>query len=209
MDKEDYELYVIAFYFTVTTLVTVDYGSMAESNMAERIMCILLIIIGMITFSFATGSLSSIISSYDSKESQLKMKIATLNEISNEYKLDIEMFNKLAKTIKYDHSKKQKYTINFMEELPHKLKLELAMIMMQRMYSGVSFFQDKEKSFLAWIARLIKPLNVEDGDYIYKEGEEIVESKNAMHDLMFSLFHGQRCSWLCTTSARQQVLLVD
>lgn len=64
-----------------------------------------------------------------------------------------------------------------MEELPHKLKLELSLIMINRMYSNVTFFQSKDKSFIAWVARLIRPLNVDDSDYIYKEGEEIVESK--------------------------------
>lgn len=64
-----------------------------------------------------------------------------------------------------------------MEELPHKLKLELALIMITRMYSNIQFFKEKESSFIAWIARLIKPNKVEEGDYIYKEGEDIVESK--------------------------------
>ena len=134
------ELYVSSFYFTVTTLVTVGYGDITAQSMAEKIMCIILMIIGVIIFSFTTGALSSLITSYDSSEAQLKEKIATLNEISAEYKLDIEMFNKLAKTVRYDHSKKQKDTLMFMEELPHKLKLELAMIMVKKMYASVSFF---------------------------------------------------------------------
>ena len=43
------------------------------------------------------------------------------------------------------------------------------------MYSSLSFFQNKDSSFIAWIARLITPIRFEDGDYIYKEGEEILE----------------------------------
>lgn len=64
-----------------------------------------------------------------------------------------------------------------MEELPTKLKLELALIMINRMYANITFFRNKEKSFIAWIARLIRPINVDHEDYIYKEGEEIAESK--------------------------------
>jgi Ion channel len=124
----------------VTTLVTVGYGDITAVSPGEKVMCIILMIIGVLVFSFTTGSLSAIISSHDSRETQLKEKIATLNEISNEYSLDIEVFNKLVKTVKYDHSKKQKDTLVFMEELPHKLKLELAMIMMKKMYANVTFF---------------------------------------------------------------------
>lgn len=93
----------------------------------------------------------------------------------------MDTFNRLVKSIKYDHSKKQKDVISFMEELPRKLKLELSLIMINQMYANVVFFRDKDKSFIAWIARLINPLNMEESDYIYKEGEEIAESKETFY----------------------------
>lgn len=54
-----------SFYFTVTTIVTVGYGDITAVNTGERMIAIFLMIIGVISFSFATGSLSSIISNYD------------------------------------------------------------------------------------------------------------------------------------------------
>lgn len=61
---------------------------------------------GVISFSFTTGAIASIITSYDSKEALLKEKIGTLNDIHIEYRLNIDLFNKLARSIKYDHSKR-------------------------------------------------------------------------------------------------------
>jgi hypothetical protein len=98
-----------------------------------------------------------------------------LNDIQIEYEIDIELFNKLAKTIKYDHTKKKRDILQFIEELPHKLKLELAMVIHLKMYATVDFFMGKDKSFIAWIVTLIRPLNCESEDYIYKEGEEVFE----------------------------------
>lgn len=43
------------------------------------------------------------------------------------------------------------------------------------MYSSVVFFQDKDRSFITWITRLIVPLNMEAHEYVYKEGEEITD----------------------------------
>lgn len=117
-------------------------------------------ITGVVAFSFATGALSSIISNYDSTEAKLKEKMATLNDIQGEYKINDDLFNKLVKTIKYDHSKKSKDVLQFMEELPHKLKLELAMAIHKKMYASVIFFDKKEKSFIAWIGTVIHPMNV-------------------------------------------------
>ena len=92
----------------MTTLVTVGYGDITAYSNEEKMLCIILMIVGVISFSFATGALASILTSYDSKEALMKEKIATLNDITMEYDLDINMFNKLAKTIKYDHTKKKR-----------------------------------------------------------------------------------------------------
>lgn len=108
VDLEDYKLYVTSFYFSVTTIVTVGYGDITAISAGEKIMCVFLMIIGVVAFSFATGALSSIITNYDSSEARLKEKFATLNEIKEEYKISSTLFNKLIKSIRYDHSKKQK-----------------------------------------------------------------------------------------------------
>jgi hypothetical protein len=84
--------------------------------------------------------------------------------------------------------------LQFIEELPHKLKLELAMVIHLKMYSTVDYFMGKDKSFIAWIVTLIRPLNSESEDYIYKEGEEVFESKNILIIILikFSLFLSER-----------------
>jgi hypothetical protein len=64
-----------------------------------------------------------------------------------------------------------------MEELPYKLKLDLAMTIHTKLYSNLYYFQDKDKSFIAWISTLLRPINVEDEKYIYREGEEVTEGK--------------------------------
>lgn len=87
------------------------------------------------------------------------------------------MYNRLVKTVKYDHSKKSKDVLLFMDELPHKIKLELAMEIHKKMYQTIKFFREKDKSFIAWIGTVLRPLNIQEQDYIYKEAEEISESK--------------------------------
>jgi voltage-gated potassium channel len=66
-DLSNQSLYIAALYFTVTTIVTVGYGDISAFNSEERVFCIFLMLTGVISFSFATGTLASLISSYDSK----------------------------------------------------------------------------------------------------------------------------------------------
>ena len=65
MDYDDLELYIVSFYFTVTTIVTVGYGDITPKNAQERLFCVILMLIGVISFSFITSTLTSIISTQD------------------------------------------------------------------------------------------------------------------------------------------------
>ena len=48
-------------YWTVQTITTVGYGDIGGSNNLERLFCSLAMLVGVIAFSFANGSLASII----------------------------------------------------------------------------------------------------------------------------------------------------
>ena len=56
-----FELYITSFYYTVSTVTTVGYGDISGSNVLERAFAIVIMMIGVMSFSFASGSLSSIL----------------------------------------------------------------------------------------------------------------------------------------------------
>lgn len=55
------ELYLTSFYFTIETITTVGYGDIGPLTPVEKIFCIATMILGVIAFSFASGSLASIL----------------------------------------------------------------------------------------------------------------------------------------------------
>ena len=61
-------LYVTACYFTVTTITTVGYGDMGPTQTEERLLGIATMIVGIFTFTFATGALTSMISNEDARK---------------------------------------------------------------------------------------------------------------------------------------------
>jgi len=65
------EIYVTSLYYTVTTMTTVGYGDINGTNTLERVISIMIMLIGVSAFSFATGSLSSILSNYDQANAKL------------------------------------------------------------------------------------------------------------------------------------------
>lgn len=65
IDDVDNSLYLTSFYWTITTITTVGYGDISGTNDIEKLFCSLMMLFGVIAFSFANGSLASIISNYD------------------------------------------------------------------------------------------------------------------------------------------------
>ena len=62
-------------------------------------------LIGVISFSFATGTLSSILSNIDTQKAKLKSKLELLLEIKQEYHLNNALYDDLRQALKYDASR--------------------------------------------------------------------------------------------------------
>ena len=71
-------MYTTGLYWTVTTITTVGYGDISATNTAERIVASIIMIIGVIAFSFSTGSLSSIIQNVDSRQAEYRKRLEIL-----------------------------------------------------------------------------------------------------------------------------------
>lgn len=65
MDPGAKQTYILSLYWTITTITTVGYGDIDITNSWERLFCASIMIIGVISFSYANGSLSSILTTYD------------------------------------------------------------------------------------------------------------------------------------------------
>lgn len=74
-------LYVTSFYFAVTTITTVGYGDISGNSTLERLICFFLHLVGVLSYSFASGSLTTIISNYDNINDKNKDKMNILNNL--------------------------------------------------------------------------------------------------------------------------------
>ena len=169
-----YEQYLTSFYFTITTITTVGYGDITISTWSEKIFCTIMMIMGVMTFSFASGSLASIIQSIDNQNATYKNQLTVLNKIFKDYSLPIKLYARLKSSLKQNGENKDlQNTHDFMAGLPHKLKLELSVYIYQDTYQSLDLLFEKSSSFIAWICPLFKPQVVVDYQYIYFEGDEV------------------------------------
>ena len=149
-------LYITSIYFTITTITTVGYGDINGGNTLERCVAIGIMILGVISFSFATGSLSSILSNYDQANAKLQERIAIVNRVSKGYFLPLELYERLRMAIKYDYNKDKNDINQFVNDLPHKLKLEVSLYIHEQTYKRIDLFKGKSSAFIAWVCPLLK-----------------------------------------------------
>lgn len=67
----DYETFICSSYFVMTTTATVGYGDISPVTTLERVFGMALMFCGVLSFTFVSGTLASILSAFDTKEALL------------------------------------------------------------------------------------------------------------------------------------------
>lgn len=101
----DMDIYVVAIYWAVQTITTVGYGDVASVNSTERMFCAMMMVIGVIAFSFANGSLTSIMQNYDVHNAEYQSQLESLNKIYQDFKLPLDLFIRIKKSMGQDIKK--------------------------------------------------------------------------------------------------------
>ena len=68
-DLDNGSLYIASLYWTVTTLTTVGYGDIYATNQGEQIFAMVLMIAGILSYSYTISSISNIFSAFRHKKS--------------------------------------------------------------------------------------------------------------------------------------------
>lgn len=63
--------------------------------------------------------------------------------------------------------------MEFMEDLPPKLKIQLSMYIHEARYNKIKFLHNKTHSFISWLCPMLKPHMYKLSDFIFMEGDEV------------------------------------
>lgn len=170
------ELYLAAVYFSMTTITTVGYGDISATNVTERIICIFLHIIGVLSYSLAAGSLTSIIENYDTLTNKNMAKKSVLDRLNKEHALPTELYFTLLNCIEnHEDESGHNEVKDFLDSLPFRLKLRTTMYVYKPMYTSIRYLRDQSDAFIAWVCPLLQSTFIPMDQYIYYESDQIVE----------------------------------
>lgn len=91
-----------------------------------------------------------------------------------DHKIPFKLFQELQKTISFGDHKDINEVNTFIDNLPHKLKMETAMYIYEEKFKKMRYFsQIQQPSLLSWVCPLLKPHYFQKDQYITLEGDKI------------------------------------
>ena len=140
-DSGVFERYMTSLYWITQTVVTVGYGDVPSVTPYERILAIFCMFAGVIFFSLTVGSLTSLLSDMDRKNSMYEEKVKVLDQIVSKFQIkDGRLLSKISMCIKCRVYTAEDNYQELLEVLPKKQSVALASIIYQDMVKGIKFF---------------------------------------------------------------------
>ena len=170
-----FELYTTSFYFTITTMTTVGYGDISGTNTGERIVCCILMIMGVLFFTYVSGTITNIITNEEEENKKYQEKKMHLQKLYKKHGKNMrsELYIELMHSIKFSSNNDMDEFNDFIETLPTKLKNECILLIHRPTCLTVNYLQYKPANFLAWLCPKLKPQLVQQDQFIYVDNEPV------------------------------------
>ena len=175
--KNKFEVYIASLYFICATIFTIGYGDIVSVSLYERFFNLILLVVGIMIYSYAVSALSNYVQSVDSKTLEYRNKIEILEEIRiNHEKMPQNLIEKISKFLLYKLYHGKKDTNDIIDNLPLLLKNKLIMEMYKDTINNFIFFKNFHNSdFVIRVILAFKSIQASKNERLVNEGDYIEE----------------------------------
>ena len=171
-----FDIYIGSVYFNLTTIFSIGYGDITWNNISEIIYNIILMMIGVILFSFAISSLSSLFINMNHKEAKFRNNLDLLDKLNQEYKLPDLNYNKVKRFLLVEFNLNRTDIYQFLECLPNRIKNEISLIMYRDLFKDHRFFKDQSQDFIFFVLPFLKSHKLVKDEVLFSFGEFVEET---------------------------------
>ena len=172
VDASDLMIYMRAFYWAVTTMVTVGYGDVTAQTSIEQVFTLVWMLVGAGFFSFAIGSLSSFFMSIDTLESVLAAKVELVHELCEQTGLSLSIQERILSALRFNAmAAGAVWDTTLFQTLPKALRAEAVGLMFGGVAKTFPFFVRRDPAFGVFVVPRLRPLHCHSGSLIYRQDE--------------------------------------
>ena len=175
--QNKFEVYISSLYFICATIFTIGYGDIVSISLYERFFNLILLVVGIMIYSYAVSALSNHVQSIDSKTLDYRNKLEILEEIRiNHEKMPQTLFEKISKFLLYRLYNGKRDTNDIIDNLPLALKNKLIMEMYKDVINNFIFFKNFSNSdFVIRVILAFKPIQASKNERLVNEGDYLEE----------------------------------
>jgi len=175
-DSSNLEVYISACYWAITTLATVGYGDILPANTLDRAYCSLVMLLGVVFYSYTIGTVTGLLGDFDRRQTKLQGKLSALQNLAKKYQLSHHFFRQLKAALEQDQHRVRREREDVLSSLPKKLSARLTLLMHKRLLSNNRFFKQRSLKFVQSVLPLLKQVKVTAEETVYKAYEMCDES---------------------------------
>jgi len=166
------EVYLEAFYWTVTTLTTIGYGDITPSTPVQFIYVIFIMLMGAAIYGFIIGNIANIIANIDVAKSQFREKIENIDTFLKYRDIPGDLQKRIHDYYDYLWESRRGYEESeLLSDLPSSLKTQVAFFLNRDIIEKVPLFKNASNEFVRDIILNLKPVIYTPGDAIVTFGE--------------------------------------
>ena len=169
------DVYLNSIYFLITTVTTVGYGDIIGNSFNEIIFQIILLLIGIIAYSWLISSLSNYVQENNKQKEIFNQKLSILNEIKLEHpKMTQDLYHRILLYLEYKNLRQKKDKNSLIDCLPHSIKKPLLYEMYKPIIDNFIFFKNfKNSEFANRVISKLEPVIAVKNDLLLEQGEII------------------------------------
>ena len=175
--NEFFEIYLTAIYCLTMTITSVGYGDITCYSFNERIFQIILLIFGIMAYSWIVSSISSYFEKYNNYLNDFREKIDILKDIKLHHpNMPNKLYIKIMQHLKYrNYNEKQNKNLIF-DCLPLSLKNNLIYEMYKPIITKFTFFKNIDNiDFIVKVILAFRPVIAVKNDILVNDGDIVEE----------------------------------
>lgn len=166
--------YLQALYWTITTLSTIGYGDITpdRGNPVQLIFTLITQLIGVGTYGFIIGNISTLIANIDVAKTQYREKMEKINTFIKHRSIPGPLQRRINDYYDYLWESRRGYDESqVLKDLPVSLKTQVSLYLNKEIIEKVPLFKGASPSFIKELIMNMQPVVFTPGDYIVTKGE--------------------------------------
>ena len=177
LNNQHFDIYITSFYYICATVFTIGYGDIVSVNIYERFFNLILLVVGIMIYSYAVSALSNYVQSVDSKTLDYQNKVTILKQIRVTHeKMPQDLYDKISRFLLYRLNNETKDKNEIIDNLPMALRNKLIMEMYRNIINNFIFFKNFDNSdFIIRVILAFKPIQASRNERLVNEGDYLEE----------------------------------